>query len=86
MDSPHNLRLPNSNKDRNRNQAHTLLSKDNCRSLSTHGLHIPTLLDSRHHRFFEILMRFPRLLPPPENYSSLEVMYTAPSLEAMIYI
>ena len=89
MDTPHNLRLPNVNdflSDPNRNQTHTLLGKNNSRSLSTHGLHIPPHLDSRHHRFFEVLMRFPLLPPPPESCSSLEVSYTAPSLEAMIYI
>ena len=77
MDSPpHNLSLPNSNNflsDRNHNQTHTL-SKNNSRSLSTHGLHIPPHLDSRHHRFFTILFLFPRLPPPPENCSSLEAM------------
>ena len=91
MDSPHNLRLHDINdflsvRNRNRNQTHTLLSKNNSRSQSTHGLHMPPHLDSRHHRFLEMVILFPRLPPPPENCSSLEVMYPAPSLQAMIYI
>ena len=89
MDSPRNIRLPNINdflSDRNRNQTHTLLSKNNSRGLPTHGLHIPPHLDSRHHRFFEILMHFLRLPPPPETCFSLEGMYRAPRLQAMIYI
>ena len=89
MDSPHNLRLPNSNNflsGRNHNQTRILLSKNNSRSLSTHGLHMPPHLDSRHHRLLEMIMRFPRQPLPPESCSSLEVLYIAPSLQAMIYI
>ena len=78
-DSPHNLslRLPNSNSilsHRNCNHTRNILSKNNSRSLSTHGLHITSHLNSRDHRFFEILMCFLWLPPPPENCFSLEVM------------
>jgi hypothetical protein len=84
VDSPH-LRLlgcyfPET---RNHNRNHR---KNNSRSLSAHGLHILPHSDSRHHHFFEILMRFPRVPPPPANCSSLEVMYTVPGLQAMIYM
>lgn len=82
--SPHNLSSPNGNSflsDRNRNQTH------NSRSLSTHGLHIPPHLGSRRHqRSLEILMRFPRLPPLPENCFSLEVTYTAPVRQATTYM
>jgi hypothetical protein len=50
---------------RNRNRNH--LRKNNSRSLSTHGLHMLPHSDSRHHHFFDVLMRFPRL---PLNCSS----------------
>ena len=92
MDPPHDLGVPDNNKFLSGRNSRKLLYS---RSLSTHGLHIPPHIEfnmdngsrhQAHHRLFEMILRFPRLLPPPENCSSLGVMYTAPRLQAMIYI
>ena len=61
-------------------------SPHNSRSLSTHGLHMLSHPDSRHHHFFEIPMHFPRMPPPLANCSSLEVMDTVPGLQLTIYM
>src|SRR5258708_20597003 len=91
MDLLHNLRLLilNSYKfppSRNRNRTRNHLSQINSPRLSTHGLHILPHLDRRHHHFLEMVIRFPWSLLSLANCSSLEVMYTAPSLQAMIYM
>jgi len=62
------------------------LRKNNSRSLSAHGLHMLPPSDSRHHRFFDMPMQFPRVPPPAANCSSLEVMHAVPSLQTMIYM
>src|SRR5580658_826084 len=94
MDLPH-LRLlggcsfpPTRDHNRNRNRNHPCnhLRKNNSRSLTAHGLHMLLHSDSRHHHFFDMLTHFPRVPPPPANCSYLEVMNTAPSLQAMIYM
>jgi len=51
------------------------LSKSSSRSLSTHGLHMLPHWDTCHHHFLDLILRLPRLPPPPANYSSLEVMH-----------
>ena len=87
MDSLHNLRRANRhNFLPNPSRNHDQFIKHNSRSLSAHGLHMVSHLDSRHHHFFETLIHFLRMPPPLANCSSLEVMYTAPSLQAMIYM
>jgi len=74
----------------NHNHNHTCnhLRKKSSRSpsVSAHGLHMLTHSDSRHHHFFEILMHFLQVPPPLANCSSLEVTYTDPGLQAMIYM
>jgi hypothetical protein len=87
--SLHNFRLANSYSFLpNRNRIHTRNhpSKHNNRSLSTHGLHILPHLDSCHHHFLDIFMRFPRLPLPPVNCSSLEAKHTVTTVNTMIYM
>jgi hypothetical protein len=87
MDSLHDPMIANSYSflpNRNRNPIRNHVSKHNSRSLSTHGLHILPHLDSGHHHFLDVFMRFPRLPLPPVNCSSLEAKHTAG--DRMIYI
>lgn len=84
MDSPRLRLLSNCEFLPTPNRNH--LRKANSRGLSTHGPYMFPHQGGRHHRFFDMVMHFPRVPPPPGNCSFLEVMSTGPSLQAMIYM